>query len=431
MSERGDAVTAGRSRVPIVSLFAANAISMTGNYAALVAIPWYVLQTTGSATKTGITAFAGLVPVILSGVFGGTFVDRLGYRRMSILADLASAVAVAAIPLLHMTIGIAFWQLLVLVFLGGLLDAPGTTAREALIPDVAERADWTLERASGIAAVVERGARLAGAPLAGVLIAVVGATNLLWIDAASFLVSAAIVTIGVTRAQRSAPEGKTSYVHELRQGITFLKDDRTLATLVGVVTITNMLDSVSVVALPVLANRVYGNALSLGLMLGVLGAGSVIGALGFSAFGDRLRRRIVFTWGFLGVTVWYPAAASLPPLGILLGILAVAGFCAGPLNPVIGTVFFERVPDGMRGRVFGLTQATAWIAMPIGVLAAGPLIETVGLRTTFLIVGGVYFLVTLAAMFLPALRGLDQPPATAGRIDTVSPSVTSVSRDPR
>src|SRR6186997_3336381 len=143
-------VDRGVTRRPLVTLLGANAISMSGNVAANVAIPWFVLQTTGSATKTGVTAFAALLPVVLSGFFGGALVDRLGYRRMSIVGDLASAVSVAAIPILNSTVGLEFWQLVVLVFLGGLLDAPGGTARASLLPDVAERAGWTLERASGL-----------------------------------------------------------------------------------------------------------------------------------------------------------------------------------------------------------------------------------------------------------------------------------------
>ena len=87
-----------RRRGPLVALFAANAISMAGNVAALVAIPWFVLQTTGSASRTGITAAAAIVPVVVSGIFGGTIVDRLGYRRTSIVADLAHQGATA---LLH------------------------------------------------------------------------------------------------------------------------------------------------------------------------------------------------------------------------------------------------------------------------------------------------------------------------------------------
>ena len=428
-------MTPPRSRVPLLALLGANAISMTGNTAALVAIPWFVLETTGSASKTGITAFAGLVPVVLSGVFGGTLVDHLGYRRASVLSDVASAAAVAAIPLLHVTVGLAFWQLVVLVFLGGLLDAPGVTARAALMPDVADRAGWSYERASGATAVVERSSRLAGAPLAGVLIAVVGPTNVLWIDAATFVVSALVVSLGVPRPvaiDDPSDEKETSYLSRLRAGYAFLRRDRTLFTMIAVVNLTNLLDSISLVALPVYAREVYGSALGLGLLIGVMGAGSVAGALVFSAIGHRLSRRRLFVWCFVLVSVWYPVAAAFPPLAVLLVAKGLSGLASGPLNPVIDTVFYERVPDGMRGRVFGVTHAAAWVTMPLGVLMAGPLLEWFGLRATLLGTFAVYLAVTLTASLLPSLRGLDdQPPATAGRIETVSPSVSSVSSEPR
>ena len=404
-----------RRRGPLVALFAANAISMSGNVAALVAIPWFVLQTTGSASRTGITAAAAIVPVVVSGIFGGTIVDRLGYRRTSIVADLASAGAVAAIPLLDATVGIAFWQLVALVFLGGLLDTPGVTARAALLPDLAALAGWSLERASGVAAAVERASRLAGAPVAGVLIAVVGATNVLWVDAASFLVSALVIVVAIPRRPRAdlGDDERPRYLDELRAGIAFLRGDRTLATLIGVVTLTNMLDAVSIVVLPVYAATVFGDALSLGLLMGVAGAGALLGALTFSAVGERLSRRNVFIWGFAVTTLWYPVAATFPPLAVLLVARLVSGFGAGPLNPVIDTVFFERIPDGLRGRVFGVSAAAAWIAMPIGVLVAGPAIEFAGLRPTLLVVGATYLTVVLAGLFLPSLRGMDRQAASA------------------
>lgn len=415
MTEREDA--AARHRTPLFALFAANAVSLSGNVAALVAIPWFVLETTGSATKTGVTAFAALLPVVLSGLFGGALVDRLGYRRTSVVADLASAGAVAAIPLLHATIGLEFWQLVVLVFLGGLLDAPGGTARTALLPDTAKRAGWSYERATGATAVVERASRLAGAPLAGVLIAVTGPTNVLWIDAASFLVSAAAVALGVPRPAVARERERTSYVRELREGYGFLRRDRTLGALVLTVSLTNLLDSVAMVALPIYALRIYGSPVSLGLMVGVAGAGSVLGALAFAAFGGRLSRRAVFTWGFILVSAWYPVAALFPSLGVLLAAKTFSGIASGPINPVIDTVFLERVPSRMRGRVFGVTHAAAWIAMPLGVLAAGYVIDGVGLRATLIGSGVAYLAVTLAARFSPALRDLDRRPAPTTVID--------------
>lgn len=403
-------------RAPLFALFAANAISMSGNVAALVAIPWFVLQTTGSATRTGITAFAGLVPIVLSGFFGGALVDRLGYRRTSVIADLASSAAVAAIPLLHATVGLAFWQLLLLVFAGGLLDAPGTTARASLLPDVAREADWSLERTSGAAAVVERASRLAGAPLAGVLIAVVGPSTVLWIDAVTFLVSAAVVWLWITSVPVERDATSSRYVTELRAGYAFLRADRTLFVMVIVLTITNMLDAVSMVALPVYADRIYDSAVSLGLMMGIAGAGSVIGALAFSAVGERMPRRQVFSWGFVLTTAWYPVAAAFPPLGVLLAVKLVTGIASGPLNPVIDTVLFERVPGDMRGRVLGVVHASAWLAMPLGVLIAGPLLEAVGLRVTLVATGALYLATVATTLVLPAIRGLDDAPPSRVRV---------------
>jgi MFS family permease len=173
-------------RAPLLALLTANAISMTGNVAGLVAIPWFVLKTTGSPALTGIAAFFNFLPTVLAGFLGGALIDRMGYKKMSIVADVASGVTVALIPLLHSTVGLVFWQLITLVFFGALLDAPGTTSRGAIIPEVAYEAGWTLEAASGANQVVERSSRLLGAPLAGVLIAVLGPTNVLWANAATF-----------------------------------------------------------------------------------------------------------------------------------------------------------------------------------------------------------------------------------------------------
>jgi MFS family permease len=131
-------------------------------------------------------------------------VDRLGFRTTSVVADLASAGAVAAIPLLHSTIGIELWQLMALVFVGALLDAPGATARLAMLPDLVELAGVGMERANGIRSAIQQGAYLVGAPIGGLLVAGIGATTTLWLDAASFLVSAALIARFVPRPKTTA-----------------------------------------------------------------------------------------------------------------------------------------------------------------------------------------------------------------------------------
>jgi len=147
-------------RTPLYALYAADTISLAGNAVAQIAIPWFVLTTTGSATLTALAVFFNFLPIVLAALFGGVVVDRLGFRATSIVADLASFAAVAAIPLLDATVGIEIWQLLLLVFVGALLDAPGATARAALLPDVVDLADVRMERASGIRSAIQQGAQL-------------------------------------------------------------------------------------------------------------------------------------------------------------------------------------------------------------------------------------------------------------------------------
>ena len=180
---------------------------------------------------TGLAVFFNFLPIVLAAFFGGVVVDRLGFRTTSIVADLASAGAVAAIPLLDATVGIELWQLLALVFLGALLDAPGATARAALLPDVVALAGARMERASGIRSAIQQSALLIGAPIGGVLVAAFGATTALWLDAASFLVSAALVGLFVPRpARRRRPRRRGSFFAELAEGMRFIWRQRAPAS---------------------------------------------------------------------------------------------------------------------------------------------------------------------------------------------------------
>lgn len=201
LCHEGTRVSEQRGRWPILALLTGNAVSLVGNRLTDIAVPWFVLQTTGSPAKTGLTAATVAASVILAGALGGTFVDHLGFKRASVTADLTSGITIALIPLLFHTVGLAFWQFLVLVFLASLLDAPGWTARESLLPDLAKMANLRFERANSAYQMIENGAQLVGPSLAGVLIATLGPSNVLWVDAATFAVSALIITGAVPPAR--------------------------------------------------------------------------------------------------------------------------------------------------------------------------------------------------------------------------------------
>jgi MFS family permease len=400
-------------RAPLYALYAADTISLSGNAVAQVAIPWFVLTTTGSATLTGLAVFFNFLPIVIAAFFGGVVVDRLGFRSASVVADLASAAAVAAIPVLYTTVGLPLWELMALVFLGALLDAPGATARAALFPDVVELGGVAMERASGIRAGIQQGSQLLGAPLGGVLIAVFGATEALWIDAVSFLVSAALVAIFVPRPRTDAEsQERGRFLAELVEGLRFIRDRRLVRALVLMVLVTNLIEAPGSVVLTVFAREEYDSAASLGLMLGVLGGTALGGALVYSAVGHRLPRRRTFLYCFAVVPVGYLALATLPSLPVALAALAVAGLASGPINPLLFTVQTEIVPAQLRGRVFGAVRAGAWAAIPLGILLGSVVVAAVGVAATFLAMGVLLAAAVGYGFFNPAFREMDRSSLT-------------------
>jgi MFS family permease len=396
-----------RRRGPLYALYAADTISLAGNAVAQLAIPWYVLTTTGSATLTGLAVFFNVLPAVIAAFFGGVVVDRLGFRVASIVADLASSAAVAAIPLLATTVGIELWQLMALVFLGALLDAPGATARAALLPDAVELAGVPMERASGIRSAIQQGAQLLGAPIGGILVAAVGATAALWIDAASFLVSAALVAFLIPGAAAQETEERGRFWAELGEGLRFIRDRPLVRALVAMVLLSNLFEAPGTVVLTVFAEQEYDSAAALGLMLGVLGGAALAGALAYSAVGHRLPRRRTFLWCFAFVPVGYLALAALPSLPVALVALAVMGFAAGPINPLLFTVMTEIVPAHLRGRAFGAVRAGAWASIPLGILLGSALVAVAGVAVTLLTMGTLLAALVAYSFFNPAFREMD------------------------
>jgi MFS family permease len=395
-------------RTPLYALYAADTISLAGNAVAQIAIPWFVLQTTGSATLTALAVFFNFLPLVLAAFFGGVVVDRLGFRATSIVADLASSAAVAAIPLLDATVGIEIWQLMLLVFVGALLDAPGATARAALFPDVVELADVRMERASGVRSAVQQGAQLIGAPLGGVLVAAFGGTDALWLDAVSFLVSAALVAGLVPRPQGgSEHEARGHFFAELAEGLRFIWSRPLVRAVVAMVLLTNLIEAPGSVVLAVFARDEYGSAADFGVLVGVLGGAALFGALGYGAVGHRLARRRTFLVCFAFVPVGYLALAAQPSLPVAVLALAVAGFAAGPINPLLFTVMTEIVPSQLRGRAFGAVRAGAWAAIPLGILLGGVVVAAVGAPATFLAMGLLLAAVVGYGFLDPTFRDMD------------------------
>lgn len=403
----------GRDRVPITSLLAADGISTIGNNLTAIAIPWLILETTGSAGRAGLVVAAGTAAELIGGLFGGAIVDRLGHKRASVIADLASAIAVALIPLIQESVGLAFWHVLTLVFLGALLDTPGMAARQSLFPDLARRAGFRLDRTNTTNQMIYRTAGLVGPLLAGLLIAILGPAPVLWVDAVTFLISAGLVAVAVPRPRAiersptTAPLPAASYAAEIKEGLRFIQQDRLILWLVSGFCLGNLLaEPVYWVVLPVYANQVFGSAFDLGLIYAGLAAGSLVGNGLYFAFAPRLPPRATIVSGFAMRALTFWLLVPVPPLAIVTGSFVVNAIFLEPTNPVWMTLRQERVPAHIRGRVFGALSALGSGSRSLGIVTYGLLLEGIGLQSTLIVLAAVNVLPPVLLWLAPPLRDL-------------------------
>jgi MFS family permease len=424
------------SRTALSALVAAHAISQTGNVVTAFAVPFYVLALGGSGVEIGVAAAFATAPVIIGGPLGGVVVDRVGHRRAAIVADVVSGASVLAMPVLALTVGLPFWALLALVFVAGLLDTPGQTARRVMLPGLTERAGIRIERSVGLLDGSERFAKLIGASLAGLLVAAVGPVPSLFVNAATFAVSAVLTWALVpgpdpsrdgsasSASPRTAapagegPEGpeapgsrsrdrtgsteppRASYWQDLAEGARFVVRDPLMRLIVALVLVTNLLDAArGSTLLPLYANDRLGGAAALGLLVATMGGCALLGNVVFGFVAHRVPRRVTFAVCFALAGGPSSLAFALgAPLPVLVAATALSGLAAGSLNPILATVELERVPEHLRGRVFGLLNAGAWAGVPFGALLGGVAADTIGLTVAFGIVAAVYVAVTLTPL---------------------------------
>lgn len=422
-----------RRRLPLIGLLAANGASLIGTRLSMIALPWLVLTTTGSATQTGIVVFCEAAPLVLSKSLCGPLIDRVGPRPVSVVADIVSALVIGTIPLLYALDRLPFWLFLVLVAAVGTARGPGDAAKQTLVPEVAQAAGTPLERATGLVGTMERVAGAAGPALAGVLVAVFSPMVALALNAVTFAVSAVII-LSTTRRRTtrkrpttwkqgsaavpsagvgSAPDPTApGYLRQLREGFAFLRADRLLWAITMMVAVTNMIDAAwGSVLIPVWAQDSGGGPAAIGAVGSVFGISAVVGSVLATAFAQRLPRRTTYVLGFLiGGAPRFVALALGAPLWAVLAVSAADGLAIGFINPLVSAVLLERIPRPLLGRVSALTSSLAFAGIPLGGLLAGFAITAIGLAPTLLLAGGIYLLVTMAPVFSSVWRQLDDPP---------------------
>jgi MFS family permease len=404
----------GPSRTGVRALWGANGVSALGAQTTNIAIPWFILETTGSAAQTALVATAMTVGAVLASALSGPLIDRFGFRRASVVTDVVSGLGVAAIPVLYAAGLLRYWLILVLVFLITCMQAPGDSARYALVPGLSARAAMTVERANAVDRSIARGTMVVGPVVGGLLIAVFGPADVLYVQAAAFLVSALLVAAlvhprGHADGGAAAPGSIAGYRTELMVGLRFVAGSSLLVSVVLVASVANAIDgSLITVVLPVYVQEIWSSPTDLGFLVSAIGAGSLLGTAVFGAIGQRMPRRLTFLLGGAGgALLLYGGLALTPPLGAMVFLVLLAGAVGGPVLPLLFTVVQTTTPPEVYGRVFGALQSLSAAVAPFGIAAVGFAIEAAGVVSTVVVLGAVYLALTLGMLLNPALHRMD------------------------
>jgi MFS family permease len=410
------------SRGPALLILFATLVATAGTGVSLVAFPWLALQHHNSARDASIVAVAMTLPLVLSTLVAGTAVDLFGRRRVSLISDSLSGTAVAAVPVLAWQIGadaINVAELAALAFSSAAFDPAGATARQSMLPEAAARAGWSLDRTNSVYEAILNLAYILGPGIGGLMIAAVGGINTMWITAGCFALS--LLAIGALRLQGTGkphhatrPDGLVSgLVSGMAEGLRFVWNMRVLRTL-GLIdlVVTALYLPMESVLFPKYFSDHHQPA-QLGWALMALGVGGVVGALGYAGLAKYTRRRTAVLTATLTFGAASVGIAFLPPLPVILVLCAVTGLVYGPIQPIYNYVMQTRAPHQLRGRVVGVMTGLTFAAGPLGLLVAGPLADTAGLRATFLTLAVPILLVGLIACGLPSLRELDRAPEFA------------------
>ena len=371
-------VIRSRGLLPLVT---AETISALGSQMTFLALPWFVLVTTGSAGRMTVVLAVQLAPIAILGIPSGALISKLGARRTLIIGDAARAPLMAAIPLLHALDMLSFPLLLVLVAAIGCFLAPYFSAQRLILPELVGDDEQAVALGNAFLEGLPRLMGLLGPAAAGVLIAVLDAPSVLYVDAATFAVSAVVLTLFVPARPPLAPSDDAK---GLFAGVRFLLRHRLLGPLAGCALVLNALGQMLVAALPVLAYEEFGGSSRVaGVFFGSFGAGAVVGMVVAMRMMPRVDPIRLAATSLVALTlpIWL-LLADLPAWGVVGALFVSAIF--GPLvnAPLLG-VLTTRTPTGLRPKVMTALITFAMLAGPVGLLVAGPLLERFGPHAVF------------------------------------------------
>ena len=380
-----------------------------GNSAVHIAIPWLVLETTGSSANAGVVLGISGFSVIFTAPIIGGLIAVLGARPVSIWADIISAGSVVLFPIVGSLFGLNLASLLIIAIIGAMFDPAGATARKSLIQAVAERDGLSLIKFNGTYEAAATIGTVLGPTGAALAISFVGINTTFYLIAIVFLMASCLaffIPVVTTYTKSDESFSVKNVFKETRIGMSALWNDKPLLSLVGLYT---LLTAIYMPVESIVLSRYFRDLdepRTLGFVLSAMSVGIVIGALQF----HRAVRifspgnMVIVSMTLIGAVVC--AMAFLPNAIIFIGLGLALGLAFGPVSPMSNYLVQQRMPQHLHGPVFGTQFSLMYLATPAGTLALGLIVQSVSIAPLLFVIGALFIGVTLLVGFTGPLHRL-------------------------
>jgi MFS family permease len=396
----------------LLRLLGSQSASTYANQVIAFVIPWLVLTRTGSAVSAGTVAFAMGIAAFVGVMTGGLITDRIGGRKVSIIADLLSTVTALLLGIALFFDFFSLWLVIVSQIIGVFFDGPGQIAKNTMVPAAATEHEVPIVRAMGIQQTLQNVANFVGPLSAGFLVALLSESITLMFGSVLFALCIFLV-LGLPRkaTQHEQRMSLRQAYEDMREAVQFIIKDPFLGPmqLFGPF-FAFVVGPVSAIVFPawfVFANQ---GAAQLGIFLGAQALGGMIGGFIFAALAPKVSQHkwlfgatSAYALALLGLYFLQPGSVIALLVGFLAGVV-FTGIMAIPYSS-----FYIRTPERLLGRVNSLGAGMGFIIIALASLFFGWLINTTSARTGLLVCAILMGLIALGVWLFPFMKYLDEP----------------------
>ena len=395
----------------LLRLLGSQSASTYANQVIAFVIPWLVLTRTGSAVSAGTVAFSMGIAAFVGVMTGGLITDRIGGRKVSIIADLLSTVTAFLLGIALFFDYFSLWLVIMSQIIGVFFDGPGQIAKNTLVPAAATEQDVPIVRAMGIQQTLQNVANFVGPLSAGFLIAFLSESVTLMFASMLFALCILLV-VGLPRKvrQHQHPMSMAQAYEDMREAVQFLVKDPFLGPmqLFGPF-FAFVVGPVSAMVIPAWFVFAEQSAAQLGIFLGAQALGGMIGGFIFAALAPKVSQQkwlfaatSAYALTLLGLYFLQPGSVTALIVGFLAGVV-FTGIMAIPYSS-----FYIRTPERLLGRVNSLGAGMGFIIIALASLFFGWLINATSAKTGLLACAILMGLIALGVYLFPFMKHLDE-----------------------